>query len=87
MSVLASCILGLLDKPEVLKKAQNELDSVLKPGHLPDFDDEPTLPYITAIVMEALRWRDAAPICMSSQMLAFLTYCLMNSPISCSPLP
>ncbi|PPQ85587.1 hypothetical protein CVT25_000031, partial [Psilocybe cyanescens] len=62
VSAIASCILGLLDKPEVLKKAQQELDSVVKPGHLPDFDDEESLPYITAIAKEALRWRDVLPI-------------------------
>ncbi|KAF9555542.1 cytochrome P450 [Agrocybe pediades] len=59
-SAIASCILGLLEKPDVLKKAQQQLDSVLKPGDLPDFDDD--LPYITAIVMETLRWRDVVPI-------------------------
>ncbi|PPQ87697.1 hypothetical protein CVT25_011464 [Psilocybe cyanescens] len=53
---------GLLDKPEVLRKAQQELDSVVKPGHLPDFDDEESLPYITAIAKETLRWRDVVPI-------------------------
>ncbi|KAF8960416.1 cytochrome P450 [Flammula alnicola] len=62
VAAIASCILGLLDKPHVLKKAQEELDRVLKPGHLPDFDDEPALPYITAIVKETLRWRDVVPI-------------------------
>ncbi|KAF4616649.1 hypothetical protein D9613_008323 [Agrocybe pediades] len=60
-SIVASCILALLDKPEILKKAQMQLDSVLKPGHLPDFDDEASLPYITAIAKEALRWRDVVP--------------------------
>ncbi|KAH9478027.1 Cytochrome P450 monooxygenase 98 [Psilocybe cubensis] len=62
VSAVASCILGLLDKPEVIKKAQEELDRVVKPGHLPDFDDEESLPYITAIVKETLRWRDVVPI-------------------------
>ncbi|KAF9553593.1 cytochrome P450, partial [Agrocybe pediades] len=60
-SIVASCILALLDKPEILKKAQMQLDSVLKPGHLPDFDDEASLPYITAIAKEGLRWRDVVP--------------------------
>lgn len=45
-----------------MKKAQQELDSVIKPGHLPDFDDEENLPYITAIALEALRWREVTPI-------------------------
>ncbi|KAJ2930298.1 hypothetical protein H1R20_g6807, partial [Candolleomyces eurysporus] len=61
VSTMASCILGLLEHPEVLKKAQVQIDSVVKPGHLPDLDDEPSLPYITAIVKEALRWREVTP--------------------------
>ena len=54
--------MGLLDKPDVLKRAQAELDAVVKPGHLPDFEDEESLPFITAIVKETLRWRVVAPI-------------------------
>ena len=54
--------MGLLDKPDVLKRAQADLDAVVKPGHLPDFEDEESLPFITAIVKETLRWRDVVPI-------------------------
>ncbi|RXW22022.1 hypothetical protein EST38_g3854 [Candolleomyces aberdarensis] len=61
ISTMATCILGLLEHPEVLKKAQAQIDGVVKPGHLPDFDDAPSLPYITAIVKEALRWREVTP--------------------------
>jgi len=50
----------------VLKKAQEELDAVLKSGHLPDFDDEPSLPFIMAIVKETMRWKPVAPICSST---------------------
>ncbi|KAF9522915.1 cytochrome P450 [Crepidotus variabilis] len=59
-AALASCILGLLGRPDVLQRARKELDSVIKPGNLPDFEDEPSLPYITAIAKEALRWRQVA---------------------------
>jgi cytochrome P450 len=59
---LTSCVLGLLEHPEVLKKAQGQIDGIVKPGHLPDLDDEPSLPYITAITKEALRWRDVVPL-------------------------
>ncbi|KAF9445086.1 cytochrome P450 [Macrolepiota fuliginosa MF-IS2] len=62
VSAITSCILALLENPEILKKAQAELDSVVTPGHLPDFDDEASLPYITALTMETLRWRDVVPI-------------------------
>lgn len=62
VSAITTCILGLLENPQVLKKAQAQLDAVVKPGYLPDFDDEPSLPYITAIAQEAMRWRDVTPI-------------------------
>ncbi|KAF8877181.1 cytochrome P450 [Infundibulicybe gibba] len=45
----ASCILA-------------EIDSVVGRGHLPDFEDEDSLPFVTAIVKETLRWRDVVPI-------------------------
>ena len=59
---MTSCVLGLLEHPEIVKKAQAQIDGVIKLGHLPDLDDEPSLPYITAIVKEALRWRDVVPL-------------------------
>ncbi|KAF9476783.1 cytochrome P450 [Pholiota conissans] len=62
LSTISSCILGLLKRPDVVAKAQEELDRVLQPGHLPDFNDQESLPYVTAIVKEALRWREVAPI-------------------------
>ncbi|RXW15360.1 hypothetical protein EST38_g10496 [Candolleomyces aberdarensis] len=62
VSVIGSCILGLLEHPEVLKKAQAQVDSVVEPGHLPEFEHQSSLPYITAIIYETLRWRDVAPI-------------------------
>ncbi|RXW15361.1 hypothetical protein EST38_g10493 [Candolleomyces aberdarensis] len=62
VSAIASCILGLLEHPEVLKKAQAQIDSVVTPGDLPGFEHESSLPYITAIAHETLRWRDVTPI-------------------------
>lgn len=62
MSAISSCILGLLDNPAVVKKAQEELDRVIGPNQLPTFEDEGSLPYITAIVKETFRWRDVTPI-------------------------
>jgi hypothetical protein len=41
--------------PEVVQKAHEELDTVVGPDRMPNFDD--ALPYITAIVKEVLRWR------------------------------
>ena len=50
--------------PGVQVKAQEELDRVLQ-GRLPDFHDEPNLPYISAIVKEVLRWQPVTPLGMS----------------------
>ena len=48
--------------PEVQKKAQAELDAVVGPNRLPDFEDRPSLPYINAIVKESMRWHLVAPL-------------------------
>lgn len=45
---------AMLCFPETQRKAQQELDRVLV-GRLPDFSDEPDLPYISALVKEVLR--------------------------------
>jgi cytochrome P450 len=47
--------------PDVQKKAQAELDTVLK-GRLPEFSDRPFLPYINALVKETLRWQPVTPL-------------------------
>ncbi|TFK25339.1 cytochrome P450 [Coprinopsis marcescibilis] len=62
VSAISSCLLALTKHPEIMRKAQKELDSVVQAGNLPSFDDEPSLPYITAIVKETLRWRDVVPL-------------------------
>ncbi|KAG6846728.1 hypothetical protein H0H93_012210 [Arthromyces matolae] len=64
VAALASCILGFLTNPAALKKAQEEIDRVVGVNHLPSFEDLESLPYITAVTNEALRWRDVAPIGM-----------------------
>ena len=48
--------------PEVQKKAQAEIDAVIGPDRLPDFQDRPSLPYINAVVKESMRWHLVAPL-------------------------
>lgn len=48
--------------PDVQKRAQEELDSVVGGGRLPGFQDQKNLPYIEAIVKEVLRWHPVAPM-------------------------
>jgi cytochrome P450 len=54
--------LAMLLYPEVQKKGQLEVDSVTGGKRLPDFADSPQLPYVNAIVLEALRWLPVAPM-------------------------
>ena len=51
--------------PEAQRKAQAEIDAVVGPHRLPDFDDRLSLPYINAIVKESMRWHLVAPLCGS----------------------
>ena len=48
--------------PEVQKKAQAEIDAVVGPNRLPDFNDRSSLPYVNAIVKESARWNIVVPI-------------------------
>ncbi|KIK59232.1 hypothetical protein GYMLUDRAFT_227258 [Collybiopsis luxurians FD-317 M1] len=63
-SVLAlqSFIALMLMHPEIQREAHSELDKALGPGNLPSFSDEPSLPYITAILRETLRLQPVAPL-------------------------
>jgi cytochrome P450 len=50
--------------PDVQKKAQAEIDAVVGTDRLPSFADRDSLPYIEALVKEALRWNVVVPIGM-----------------------
>ena len=62
VSTVLSAILAFVLYPEVLAKAQAELDNVVGQCRLPNFDDRPQLPYIDAILSEALRWNPVVPM-------------------------
>jgi cytochrome P450 len=47
--------------PEVQKKGHEEVSRVCDPNQLPSYDDVDSLPYVTAIALEVLRWTVAAP--------------------------
>lgn len=51
--------------PNVLKRAQEEIDRVVGTDRLPSFSDRKSLPYIEALVQETLRWENVVPLSMS----------------------
>ena len=48
--------------PDVMRKAQAEIDSVVGRDRLPTFSDRDQLPYIRALVKEVLRWKPITPL-------------------------
>lgn len=54
--------LAMVVYPEVQARAQAELDSVVGRDRVPTFEDLSNLPYICAMVKEALRWRPVDPL-------------------------
>lgn len=54
-STMNTFILAMLLHPEVYRKAQEELDHVVGPSRLPDFDDRDSLPYLNTIIKETYR--------------------------------
>lgn len=48
--------------PDVVRKAQEEIDRVIGNDRLPTSMDRPNLPYIEAVVKEVLRWHPVAPM-------------------------
>ncbi|KAL0958419.1 hypothetical protein HGRIS_000559 [Hohenbuehelia grisea] len=70
VSLLGTFLLAMLENPDVQLKAQHELDGVLGNGRLPDFDDQDSLPYVTAIIKESMRWKNVTPIGVAHLVIA-----------------
>lgn len=60
--VMGWWMLAMIAYPETQKRAQAELDAVVGRDRLPSFADFEHLPYIRAMVKEALRWRPIDPV-------------------------
>jgi len=61
VSVLTTFFLLMALYPDVQSRAQSEIDQ-LALGRLPTFDDCDSLPYVTAIIKEVIRWGPVAPL-------------------------
>ncbi|KAF7357540.1 O-methylsterigmatocystin oxidoreductase [Mycena sanguinolenta] len=62
VSSLASFCLAMALYPEIQKKAQTEIDTVIGTDRLPEFEDRPSLPYVEALYREVMRWKPATPL-------------------------
>ena len=58
--ILKGRSVAMLHFPEVMQKAQAEIDIVVGHDRMPEYDDYDNLPYVRAVLNEALRWRPVA---------------------------
>lgn len=54
-------MLAMVLYPDAQRKGQAEIDAVIGNDRLPTFEDMESLPYVTAIVKESLRWHTISP--------------------------
>ncbi|KAJ7270870.1 cytochrome P450, partial [Mycena rebaudengoi] len=69
------------------KKAQREIDAVVRTGHLPNFDDKESLSYVSVIVKEVLRWRPVTPIAVPHFVAEEDMYCGYRIPAGSIVIP
>ncbi|KAG2127548.1 cytochrome P450 [Suillus bovinus] len=55
-------VLAMVLYPDVQKRAQAEIDSVVGRDRLPTFEDRASLRYIDAVVRETFRWQPVVPL-------------------------
>ncbi|KAG1829844.1 cytochrome P450 [Suillus variegatus] len=61
-SVVMTFALAMVLYPDVQRRAQAEIDSVVGGDRLPTFEDRTSLPYIESVLRETLRWQPVVPL-------------------------
>jgi len=61
VAAIHAFFLAMILYPDVVQKAQAELDAVIGKDRLPKFSDRESLPYINALVLEVMRWHTVTP--------------------------
>jgi cytochrome P450 len=55
-------LVAMLLFPDIQRRAQDELDSVVGRDRLPTFEERSKLPFVDAVSREVLRWRPVTPL-------------------------
>ncbi|KAH9919494.1 cytochrome P450 [Epithele typhae] len=61
-ATISHFFLAMAQHPEIMHRAQKEIDAVIGSGRLPTFGDRPHLPYVDAVVKECLRIASPVPL-------------------------
>ena len=56
VSVMSTFILAMVLYPDAFKKAQEEIDRVVGPERLPEWEDRAALPYLDCLMKEVYRY-------------------------------
>ncbi|KAJ7134309.1 cytochrome P450 [Mycena epipterygia] len=67
-STLETFFLMMVLHPDIQRRAQDEIDSVVCGGRMPDLSDRPLLPYVDCIIQEVYRFHPAAPMILHATM-------------------
>ncbi|KAF8964419.1 cytochrome P450 [Flammula alnicola] len=62
VSVIRTLFYAMATFPDIQRKAQQEIDMVVGSDRLVGYEDQPSLPYIQALLREVLRWRPVLPL-------------------------
>ena len=62
VSVLESFTIRMALYPNIQRRAQQEIDQVIGNDRLPTWDDQPNLPYVSALIKEVMRVAPSAPL-------------------------
>lgn len=68
-SILLAFLHAMIKFPQVQKKAQREIDSVVTEDRSPLWSDYTALPYVSQIVKETMRWRPVLPLAFPHALL------------------
>ncbi|KAJ6555145.1 cytochrome P450 [Mycena vulgaris] len=69
ITVFCHFLLAMMLHPEVLAKAQKEIDSMVGTDRLPTFSDRASLPYVDAILSETYRWGVPVPLSLPHRLM------------------
>ncbi|QRV98940.1 cytochrome P450 family protein [Ceratobasidium sp. AG-Ba] len=62
VAAVSNFILAMVLHPDVVRRAQNEIDCVVGSERLPGIMDQDKLIYVECLILEVLRWRAVAPL-------------------------
>lgn len=80
LTSISHFILAMIGNPDVLAKAQKEIDTVVGLERLPTFSDRPNLPYLEAVLNETWRWGAPVPLNLPHRLMEDDIYKGMHIP-------